>query len=37
MATLPSYNTPWVVYPDYMNYPDPQDVKNLIGGNVNAA
>lgn len=36
MTTLPSYDTLWVVYPDYMTYPDPQDVKNLIGGNVNA-
>ena len=36
MITLPSYETLWDVYPDYMNYPDPQVVKELIGGNVNA-
>ncbi|MEI7870432.1 MAG: type VI secretion system amidase effector protein Tae4 [Candidatus Methylumidiphilus sp.] len=37
MATLPSYETLWVVYPDYVNYPNPEDVKILIGGKVNAA
>ena len=36
MATLPSYDTLWNVYPDYINYPDPQQVKDLVGGNVNA-
>jgi hypothetical protein len=37
MATLPSFATLSKAYPDYINYPDPQQVKDLIGGNVNAA
>src|SRR5438093_11664300 len=35
MATLPSYDVVWNVYPDYENY-EPQEVKDLIGGAVNA-
>lgn len=34
---LPSYDTLWINYPDYMTYPDPDEVKELIGGEVNAA
>ncbi len=36
MTSLPSYEKLWDVYPDYINYPDPQVVKEMIGGNVNA-
>src|SRR6516225_4829960 len=36
MATLPAYDAIWNVYRDYVNYPDPQDVKDMIGGAVNA-
>jgi hypothetical protein len=37
MASLPAYNVLWLAYPDYVYYPDPQNVKDLIGGDVNAA
>jgi hypothetical protein len=33
---LPSYDTLWINYPDYMTYPDSDEVKELIGGDVNA-
>ncbi len=36
MASLPSYTILRNNYLDYINYPDPQVVKELIGGNVNA-
>ncbi|HEX8873185.1 MAG TPA: T6SS effector amidase Tae4 family protein, partial [Nitrosospira sp.] len=37
MAKLASYDALWIVYPDYINFPDPKDVKDLVGGAVNAA
>lgn len=36
MSKLPSYNALWMAYPDYVTYPHPQEVKDLIGGEVNA-
>lgn len=36
MASLPSYDTLWQVYPDYVFYPDPATVKSMVGGNVDA-
>ena len=35
-SPLPSYDTLWVNYYDYMNYPDSAQVKRLIGGLVDA-
>jgi len=35
MAKLHSYSALWDQYPDYINYPTPESVKELIGGNVN--
>lgn len=37
MATLPSYASLWNEYPDYINYHQPETVKKLIGGAVDAA
>ena len=37
MSKLPSYNSLWLAYPDYVTYRDPQQVKDLIGGAVNEA
>jgi hypothetical protein len=36
MASLPSYTILCDNYLDYINYPNPQIVKEMIGGNVNA-
>lgn len=36
MASLPSYTILWDNYLDYINYPDPRTVKEIVGGNVNA-
>jgi hypothetical protein len=36
MAQLHSYSALWTEYPDYFNYPQPEDVKTYIGGNVDA-
>lgn len=33
MAVLHSYSALWDEYPDYINYPDSKEVKQLIGGN----
>jgi hypothetical protein len=35
MATLHTYSALWNEYPDYLNYPSPDDAKTLIGGHVN--
>ena len=35
MAQLHSYHALWMEYPDYKNYPKPEDVKTYIGGAVN--
>ena len=37
MASLPAYDVVWMAYPDYVFYPDPQMVKELVGGAVDAA
>ena len=36
MAIPESYSNLWIVYLDYEYYPDSEEVKKLIGGNVNA-
>ena len=33
MSILHTYTALWDQYPDYINYPDSKEVKNLIGGN----
>jgi hypothetical protein len=30
-----TYSSLWDQYPDYINYPDSEEVKEMIGGNVN--
>ena len=37
MTTLHKYSTLWMEYPDYTFYPDSENVKKDIGGNVDAA
>lgn len=37
MARLPSFADLSQEYPGYVKFPDPQEVKDLIGGGVNAA
>lgn len=37
MATLGSYSALWMEYPDYIYYPDSDQVKKDIGGSVDAA
>ena len=37
MASVPAYDVLWINYPDYVYYPNPDDVKKLIGGAVDAA
>ena len=34
MSTLHTYAALWMAYPDYINYPDPEEVKKMIGGDV---
>jgi hypothetical protein len=34
MANLHSYSALWDAYPDYGNYPTPESVKTLVGGDV---
>ena len=34
MAHLHAYCALWNAYPDYGNYPEPENVKSLVGGNV---
>jgi hypothetical protein len=36
MAQLHTYIALWNEYPDYLNYPKPDDVKTYIGGSVDA-
>ena len=36
MSVLHAYSALWSEYPDYQNYPKPEDVKIWIGGAVNA-
>ena len=35
MAQLHTYSALWIEYPDYQNFPKPEDVKTYIGGAVN--
>ncbi|SRR6266540_1650709 len=37
MAVLHAYSALWDEYPDYINFPLPEDVKTYIGGHVNDA
>jgi len=36
MAQLHTYSALWNEYPDYLNYPKPEDAKKYVGGAVNA-
>jgi Type VI secretion system (T6SS), amidase effector protein 4 len=36
MAVLFTWSSLWNEYPDYVNYPEPGQVKTLVGGAVNA-
>jgi hypothetical protein len=36
MAKLPAYGPLWLVYPDYVTFPDGKEVKTLVGGAADA-
>ena len=35
MAVLHGWSQLWAEYPDYVSYPDPETVKQMVGGQVN--